>query len=154
MYNSRTDMKKKTTLGLFAAFLALVLLSPLRVLAQFGDGIVAPFDPDNAYVKDIQNSAISDTNAFTTFELIVSNVLALLTVLGSLVFIIYFLLGAISWISSGGDTSKVGKARDQMLQGVLGLVVLVMMYAVIGLIGSIVGIDILNPAEVLSGLVP
>ncbi|MCA9372595.1 hypothetical protein KC921_00685 [Candidatus Woesebacteria bacterium] len=147
-------MKQKIALSVFAVFSAIVLFSPFRVFAQFGDGIVAPFDSNNAYVKDIQNPATADTNAFTTFELIISNVLALLTVLGSLVFIIYFLLGAISWISSGGDTSKVGKARDQMLQGVLGLVVLVIMYAVVGLIGSIVGIDILNPAKVLGTLVP
>lgn len=127
-----------------------VLASPARVLAQFGEGIVAPFDPDNEYVKDLEVGS----TAFTTLEKIVSNILALLTVLGGLVFITYFMLGAISWITSGGDTAKVGKARDQMLQGALGLIVLTMMYALVGLIGSIVGMNILNPAEVLETIVP
>ncbi len=127
-----------------------VLASPVRVLAQFGEGIVAPFDPDNEYVKDLEVGS----TAFTTLEKIVSNILALLTVLGGLVFITYFMLGAISWITSGGDTAKVGKARDQMLQGALGLIVLTMMYALVGLIGSIVGMNILNPAEVLETIVP
>lgn len=150
MYNNQTGMKKKIGLSLFAVYSVIVLLTPLRVFAQFGDGIVPPFDPNNAYVKDITK----DDKSFDTLETLISNMLGLLTVVGSLVFVTYFLLGAISWISSGGDSSKVGKARDQMLQGVLGLVVLVIMYAVVGLVGSIVGIDILNPATVLRTLVP
>lgn len=136
------------------AFFTIMLVTPIGVLAQFGDGIVPPFADDNKYTKDILNPETASENAFTTLELIVSNVLALLTTIGGLVFIIYFLLGAIAWISSGGDTSKVSKARDQMIQGALGLIVLVAMYAIVGLVGSIVGIDVLNPAQVLTELVP
>lgn len=132
-------------LSLIALSLALL---PQRVFAQFGTGIEPPFQNDYA-----PSDLTTDTTAFSVFETIVSNVIGLLTVVGSLVFIVYFLLGAISWISSGGDTSKVGKARDQMVQGALGLVILVMMYAIVGLIGSIVGIDILNPATILTSLV-
>lgn len=154
MYNSTQGMLKRIITSLVSVVTILVLLSPLKVLAQFGNGIEPPFGENNKYTKDITNAPTSAENAFTTFELIVSNVLALLTVLGSLVFITYFMLGAINWITSGGDTAKVGKARDQMLQGVLGLIVLTLMYALVGLVGSIVGIDILNPAKVLETLVP
>lgn len=119
--------------------------------AQFGDGIGSPFD-NNTYTN-VPN-LVSD-GGFTTMELIVSNVLAMITVIGSILFIGYFLLGAISWITSGGDSGKVNKARDQMMHGVLGLLVLVMTYAIVGLVGSVLGItNILNPAEVLRGLVP
>lgn len=143
-------MRNRLTSVFYLLATLAVLASPARVLAQFGEGIVAPFDPDNEYVKDLEVG----TTALTTLEKIVSNILALLTVLGGLVFITYFMLGAISWITSGGDTAKVGKARDQMLQGALGLIVLTMMYALVGLIGSIVGMNILNPAEVLETIVP
>ncbi len=154
MYNSQKKMKKRFALSFVVGFLVLSFFIPSSVLAQFGEGIVPPFAEDNKYIKSITNDPLNAEDAFTTFELIVSNVLALLTVLGSLVFITYFMLGAITWITSGGDTAKVGKARDQMLQGVLGLIVLTLMYALIGLVGSIVGIDILNPAKVLETLVP
>lgn len=150
MYNSSTVMRNRLKSVFSLLGILVVLASPVRVLAQFGEGIVAPFDPDNEYVKDLEVGS----TAFTTLEKIVSNILALLTVLGGLVFITYFMLGAISWITSGGDTAKVGKARDQMLQGALGLIVLTMMYALVGLIGSIVGMNILNPAEVLETIVP
>ncbi len=119
--------------------------------AQFGSGIGSPFD-DNTYT-DVP-SLVSD-GGFTTMELIVSNVLAMITVIGSIMFIGYFLLGAISWITSGGDSGKINKARDQMMHGVLGLLVLVLAYAIVGLVGSVLGItNILNPAAVLEGLVP
>lgn len=143
-------MRNKLNLNVFFTFLFLLLMSPLRVFAQFGDGIVPPFDPNNAYTKDLTVGNAS----FTTLELLISNILGLLTVLGGLVFITYFMLGAISWITSGGDTAKVGKARDQMLHGVLGLIVLTSMYAIVGLVGSIVGINILNPRVILETLVP
>ena len=134
---------------------ALLLNIIPKAQAQFGAGIQSPFD-DNAYTDvDTLTGTGSTQGPFTTLELIISNVLGLITVLGSIIFIGYFLLGAIAWITSGGDTGKVTKARDQMLHGVIGLLVLVMVYAIVGLIGTVLGIDnILNPKAVLEGLVP
>ena len=63
-------------------------------------------------------------------------------------------MAGISWISAGGDSSKVADARMKIIQGVIGMIVIVASYAVIGLIGTIVGINILNPAQLLSQLVP
>lgn len=128
--------------------LALSAVAPHYASAQFGEGIVPPFE--NAYTENITDG----TQAFSTIELLVSNILGLMTALGSILFIVYFLLGAIGWITAGGDSGKIGKARDQMLQGVMGLIVLVGLYAIVGVISSIVGIDILNPAQMLEGLVP
>lgn len=118
------------------------------VQAQFGTGIQPIVE--NAYTAD----AKSGEHSLTILETIISNMLGLGTVVGSLIFIGYFLMGAIAWVGAGGDTSKIGKARDQMMQGAIGLFVLVAVYAIVGLIGSIVGLNILNPAEVLSGLIP
>ncbi len=135
---------------LFPTFIVLILVfATTPALAQFGDGLQPIVD--NAYTEGVTDN---HTNALTTLELFISNMLGLGTVVGSIVFIIYFLLGAISWIGAGGDTSKINKARDQMIQGALGLIVLVAMYAIIGLIGTIVGLDILNPATELMKLIP
>lgn len=124
-----------------------------QAFAQFGAGIQSPFE-DNAYT-DVSTLTNDSGGSFTTMELIISNVIGMITVIGAIMFIGYFLLGAIQWISSGGDTGKVTKARDQMMHGVLGLFVLVMVYAIVGLVGSVLGItDILNPSVVLEGLVP
>lgn len=117
-------------------------------LAQFGPG----FDP---VVKTAWTDG-SDTEAgvLTNLEAFISQLLGLITVIGSLFFIVNFLMAALSWITAGGDSGKIQKARDQMLQSTLGLVIMVGSYAIIGLIGSVVGINILQPAQTLQTLIP
>lgn len=87
-------------------------------------------------------------------ELILSNVIGFLTILGSVFFIVYFLIAAMEWISSGGDSGKLSNARNKMLHGILGLIILVSAYGIIGLIGTVIGIDILSPASLLDSITP
>lgn len=93
----------------------------------------------------------SDTNdgVLTNLETFISQLLGLITVVGSLFFIVNFMLAALAWITAGGDAGKIQKARDQMVQSALGLVVMVGSYGIIGLIGSVVGINILQPAQTI-----
>lgn len=81
-----------------------------------------------------------------------STLLGFLTVLAGLAFILYFVLGGLSWISAGGDTAKVEAARSQMINAAIGLTVVVSSYAIIGIVGSVLGIDILDPAALLNGV--
>ena len=56
---------------------------------------------------------------------------------GGLAVIIMFLWGAIEWITAGGDSSKVGKARDKITQSIIGLVVLVGSFVIISYVGKV-----------------
>ena len=112
------------------------------LISQFGTGI------------EPVTEAYSSGDPLTDLDLLISNILGLFTVFGALFFIIYFLMAAIQWISSGGDSGKLGEARNKMIQGVLGLIILVASYGIIGLIGSIVGIDILNPITQFEKITP
>jgi hypothetical protein len=116
------------------------------LLAQFGDGFSPP--ADTLYTQDVS------TDPLTTMEKVVSNMIGVITVVGSMVFLINFLMAALSMISAGGEASKLNTARDKMTHAVIGLVVLVATYAIAGLISSIVGLKILSPKELLEGLVP
>lgn len=57
--------------------------------------------------------------------------------IGALLVLIFFIQGAIEWISAGGDSGKIQKARDRMTQSVIGLFVLVSSFAIIGLISQL-----------------
>ena len=57
--------------------------------------------------------------------------------IGGLLVFVYFMWGGIEWISAGGDSAKVGKARDKITQSIVGLIVLVASFALIGLISQI-----------------
>lgn len=71
---------------------------------------------------------------FTSYFLRIWNTII---TIGALMVIVYFLWGAIEWISAGGDASKVQKARDKIVQAVIGLVVLVASFTIIGFISQI-----------------
>ena len=51
--------------------------------------------------------------------------------------LIYFLWGGIEWITAGGDTAKVQKARDRITQSIIGLVILVASFVIIGFISEL-----------------
>lgn len=100
-------------------------------------------------------ASATDTNSLiNNFESLISTGIGMLTVLGGIFFIVFFFLAALKWLTAGGDAGKVQKARDEMVQGVIGLIILVAAYGVIGLIGSVVGLQLLNPGDAIRGLLP
>ncbi|MBU0974796.1 hypothetical protein KKD03_03800 [Patescibacteria group bacterium] len=117
------------------------------LIAQFGDGITSP---SKAYTAE----GTTQEGVLANFDLIISNFLGLFTIIGALIFVVYFLMAAIQWITAGGDASKLTEARQKIVQGILGLVILVAAYGILGLIGTLVGIDILNPITQLEKIIP
>ncbi len=113
-----------------------------------GPGFTPP-DPDGYNPQTVSEDTILDT--LVNF---LSNLIGFLTVLGGLFFIVYFFMGAFQWITSGGDSSKVEQARNRMLQGTLGLIIMVISYSLIGIIGSVIGLDLINLKSTISDIIP
>jgi len=90
----------------------------------------------------------------TALEKILSNVIGFLTIVGGLTFLFYFLTGAITWITAGGDQTKVEKAKKYMTDAAIGLIIISLSYAISYIVGTILGIEILNPANVIKNLGP
>ncbi|HSW90099.1 MAG TPA: hypothetical protein VLH19_04480 [Patescibacteria group bacterium] len=95
-----------------------------------------------------------DTTGGLALEKFVSNLIAFMTVIGGLIFLIYFLTAALEWISSGGDKGKVEHAKTQMTNGAIGLIIVIAAYSIVGIVGRVLGLDILNPAKIISTLKP
>lgn len=92
--------------------------------------------------------------AASTLEKFLSTGLGAVTLIAGLYFLGIIIIAAFNWISAGGDSSKVEKATNSITNGLIGLVIIVAAYAVIGVIGSIIGINILNPGQLLIQLAP
>lgn len=88
-------------------------------------------------------------NALILFQSIISRVIGVLTIAGGIWFIFQFIVGAYGWMNSGGDKAALKTAQDRITHAVSGLVILVAAYALISIIGSLLGLSILNPYEVL-----
>lgn len=76
---------------------------------------------------------------------LLSNLITTMTVVGGLAFVVYFTLGGLEWITAGGDKTKVSSAQTQMTQAAIGLIAIVASYFIIGIVGAVLGFDILNP---------
>lgn len=120
----------------------------LTLIAQTSLGTLRP--PTDSYSD---GSAASAVNATANLENFISAIIGLLTILAGLFFIVYFLLAAFKWITAGGDSGKVSKARDQIIQGIIGLILIVAAYSVVGLIGTVLGLDLLHPGTAIMSLV-
>lgn len=111
---------------------------------SFGSGLTDPalgglFAADSA----------AGQQSLTNLESFISRIIGFLTVIASVAFVVYFLLGAVSWITAGGDASKIQKARDKIVQSVIGLIVLAGSFVIIEFISTSffqasLGFDILN----------
>lgn len=88
-------------------------------------------------------------NTSSILHQFISTIITSLSVIASLAFAIYFILGGLKWITSGDNEQSIKEARTQMVHSALGLIVVVIAYFVIGLIGNILGIDILRPGTML-----
>jgi predicted secreted protein len=86
-------------------------------------------------------------------ELVISNLVSLLTLVAGLAFLIYFFLGALNLLTSGGDQQKTQIARQYLLNAIIGLVITVSAYAVAYVISNLLGIDITRPSTVLNNLI-
>jgi len=65
-------------------------------------------------------------------------------VIAAILLLLYLLWGGISWISAGGDSSKIQAARERITQAVIGIVVLAASIAIFMLIQRILSINIID----------
>lgn len=93
-------------------------------------------------------TAVSST-VQTSLGTFLSNLITTISVVGSLAFVVYFTIGGLKWITAGGDKAKVGEAQQQMTQSAIGLIAMIASYFIIGIVGAVLGINILAPFATL-----
>ena len=75
---------------------------------------------------------------------IVSGAVSLVLIVVALVFFFILVWGGLKWVTSGGDEKKVGEARAQITNALIGLAIVFAAWAIMKLIGTIFGVDILK----------
>jgi len=120
-------MKKKTFLTSISTALTGFLLSVQSARAELTNPVV-----ESQFGSGSDEAASGST--FAEYFVFFWN--ALISI-GAIMVLIFFVWGALEWISSGGDKGKVENARNRITQAVIGLIILVGSYAIIGFIGEI-----------------
>lgn len=84
-------------------------------------------------------------SADITFTNFLSSFIGIITVIAIIWAVFLFITGAISYMSSGGDKAAIESARKRIVNGVIGLIIVIVSIFAIKLIGELLGIpDILN----------
>ncbi len=106
-------------------------------------GLVAPalaqgsikIQPGTTDFNQLQNMTVGG---------IISGAISLVLIIVAIVFFFILVIGGLRWVTSGGDEKKVGAARAQITNALIGLAIVFAAWAIMKLIGTIFGIDILG----------
>lgn len=64
----------------------------------------------------------------TNITPVLADIINAVIIIAALLFLFYLLLGALGWITAGGDKGKIESARNKIVQGLVGLGVTVFAY--------------------------
>lgn len=82
--------------------------------------------------------------AASNFAKILSNLLGIMTIIAGLWFMINLISGGYFYFSAAGSVDKMKSATERIGSSLIGLVVVIAAYAVISLIGGLLGFHILD----------
>lgn len=99
------------------------------------------------------NIDLNPVVALTKVTETVSSIIGIMTIGATIWFIFQFLIGGISWITAGGDKTKLQQARDRITNAFIGLIIVVAGWSILALAGQFFGYNILiNPKQVIDQL--
>lgn len=79
----------------------------------------------------------------TTWEHLLSTVIALLLIGAMILSLAYLVLGGINWLTSGGDKQKLAAARQNVIFAIVGLIIVFVSFSIIQLFGKLFGFNLL-----------
>jgi hypothetical protein len=96
---------------------------------------------------------VSKTSNFSnlqnlTISGIVSGAISLIMLVVALVFFFILIIGGFKWVTSEGDEKKVGTARAQITNALIGLAIVFAAWAIMKLIETVFGISILGNLQI------
>ena len=86
--------------------------------------------PDTNFVKAINAGSL------------ISSLISIFIIISFIAAFFFLLQGAFQWITSGGDEGKVEAARNRITQAIVGLVIVVAVWALFGLVEDFLGVNV------------
>ena len=105
------------------------------------------------FSRNPQGYSFSGSGLAVNISNIFSNLIGIISLVAGVVFLIYFMLGAINWITAGGEAQKAQKARAMITSALIGLTVSVLAYPMAFVLAQLVGIPFAEPAEFINNLI-
>lgn len=84
--------------------------------------------------QEISYSPVNTTIQIPEFDAVLTFVIRLFFIIAGLVAVIFLLLGALSWTTSGGNKENVEKAREKIQAALVGVILIFIVLAVIAVV--------------------
>lgn len=104
------------------------------------------------YAADYEVKTVNVGFKIPDFSQVLTFLIRTFFIVAGLIAILYLLLGALAWITSGGNKENVDKARDKIQAALVGMILIFAVLAVIGIIEQILfpagsGLGITKPIK-------
>lgn len=101
------------------------------------------FNPPEVYAQ-LDNPATNTgvTNGVNFFNELLPAIISIGFIIGIVLFIIIFLWGAITWITSGGEKGQTEVARSRIMSALVGLVILFVLFGILNLLNVFFGVNL------------
>ncbi|OGH15946.1 MAG: hypothetical protein A3C30_03860 [Candidatus Levybacteria bacterium RIFCSPHIGHO2_02_FULL_40_18] len=86
----------------------------------------------------------------TTIGQVVGFLVAFIIVIAFLAALLFIVIGAFQWITSGGDKQKVADARNHIIAAVIGLIIIALSFVIINVVLQALGLGDLRNLKILT----
>jgi hypothetical protein len=105
-------------------------------------GSTTPFSP--GITNPVLPTSLQNMSGLEYLQKMLPNIIGLIFIVGIIIFFFMLLMGAVQWISSGGDKGKLESARGRLTSAIIGIVILLSVFAIMQLIQTFFGVSILT----------
>jgi hypothetical protein len=99
---------------------------------------------DQGITNPALGESVRNLSGTEFFNKLLPNLISLSFIVGAIIFVAIIIVGAIQWIISGGDKAAIESAKSKITNAVIGLVILLSLFAIIYILENFFGIKLLE----------
>lgn len=107
-------------------------------------GPIPPSGNSGLITNPVLNPTVGTGEGLTILQIFITNFITIAFGIGAIVLVFMLISGGVRYIAAGSDKDAVQHASKQLTHALIGITILLSVYAVIALIGGIFGINILQ----------
>ncbi len=102
--------------------------------------------------QDVSYAPVKLGFTIPRFDEVLTFIIRLFFIVGGLIALLYLLLGALAWITSGGNKENVDKAREKIQAALIGIILIFVVLAIVGVVEAMLfpadsGLGITKPIK-------
>lgn len=125
-----------------------ILSSTIAFISYSALGVSPVFGAIDVGVKTPPGSSVVPPD--TGVGQIVGFLVAFIIVIAFLAALLYIVIGAFQWITSGGDKQRVADARNHIIAAVIGLIIIALSFVIINVVIQALGLGSLTNLKILT----